>query len=309
MSSHHHHRHSSAFSTAADYRSTSSRSPSPSGNPSPVSPILSPGEDGLSRRHSWNRDRSEGINTSIANSETRLHPLASGSMSASHPPSHRVMDAREGYEEFDLGLPILPTSPYAQHQGGHGYPSETSLQSEGINSSNSDLDLAARVTGHRHGNTGDDDQQFLSPGPSSIPYSSPHRRPYDSTTGQAKSRLSGPSKLASSVGRSSTLRSVSRTLRNASVRVVNIMGKDRDEDAGDGGGLTKLPDDDGSGSFGRSTEDLKKDGGVEMRQTSAERPRPEAMPPEIVRLRGRTLGVFSSRSSIRRGMDSMMRSP
>jgi hypothetical protein len=79
------------------------------------------------------------------------------------------------------------------------------------------------------------------------------------------------------------------------------MGKERDE------GLARLQDDDGSNDD--SVEDLKKDGGVEMVQTPAERPRPEPMPPEAGSLRGRTLGIFGPRSSIRRMMNSMMRSP
>lgn len=295
MSSHQHHRHSSAFSTAADFRSTSSRSPSPSPStgPSPVSPILSPGDEGLSRRHSWNRDRS---GTVPMGSETHLHPLASASMAstAASGGGPRSPISRQGYDELDLGLPVVhPHSPYArQHQS--YYSSETSLHSEGINSSESDLDLPSRG-----GKRKDADQEFLSPGPSSLPYSSPHRRPYDPANGQAMA--SGPSKLASSVGRSSTLRSVSRTLRNASVRVVNIMGKERDE------GLARLPDDDGS--YSDSVEDLKKDEGVEMVQTPGERARPEPMPPESGALRGRTLGIFGPRSPIRRTMNSMMRSP
>ena len=87
------------------------------------------------------------------------------------------------------------------------------------------------------------------------------------------------------------------------MRVVNIMGRERDE------GLARLPDDDGS--YDDSVEDLKKDGGVEMVQTPGERerPRPEPMPPESGVLRGRTLGIFGPRSSIRRIMNSMMRSP
>lgn len=278
MSSHQHHRHSSAFSSASAYRTTS-RSPSPSPI-SPVSPILSPGDDGLSRRHSWGRNE---LSSKAVSSESRLHPLAhtpTTSTIISRPP-------RTGYDESDLGMPA-PLNPAYAHQ----YPSETSLASEEINSSQSDLDLASK------GKKLDEDQQYLSPGTSTLPYSTPPRRPYDAS-GQARS--SGPSRLASSVTRNPTLRSVSRTLRAASVRVVNIMGKERD------GGLARLPDDDGT--YDDSSDDLKKDGSMEMVQTPADRPRPQPMPPEQGGLRGRTLGMFGPRSTVRRAMDALMRNP
>ena len=47
-------------------------------------------------------------------------------------------------------------------------------------------------------------------------------------TTDGRMRTRAPVKLAASVGRHPTFRSVSRTLRKASVRVVNIMGAEQD---------------------------------------------------------------------------------
>lgn len=269
MSSHQHHRQSSAFSSASAFRSTS---------PSPVSPTLSAGDEGLSRRHSWSRneERTAGIA-----SDTLLHPLdgSSGMSATSH--------GRTGYDEFDLGMSAY--RPYAAGQ----YPSQASLASTEINSSQSDLNLAAHDKRGLH-----DDQRHLSPGPSILPYSTPHKKPYDA---DGQPRAAGPSRLATSVGRSLTLHHVSRTLRDASARVANVMGKERDE------GLSRLPDDDGY--YDDSSDDLKKDGSMEMLQTAPERIRPQPMPPESAGLRGRTLGVFGPRSPVRRAMNGLMRSP
>lgn len=216
--------------------------------------------------------------------ESRLHPLAQVPTNSTTASRHQL---RAGHDEFDLGMPALHHRPFDNQ-----YPSETSLASEEIGSSQSDLDLGSK------GRKADDDLQYLSPGTSTLPYSTPPRRPYDAS-GQA--RTSGPSRLAASVGRSSTLRSVSRTLRKASVRVVNIMGKERED------GLARLPDDDGE--YEDNADDTKKDGSIEMVPTPADRPRPQPMPPEFDGLRGRTLGVFGPRSSVRRAMDALMRNP
>jgi hypothetical protein len=279
MSSHHHHRHSSAFSTASAFRPTS-RSPSPS--PSPLSPTPADGDQGLSRRHSWNRSRED---TTIRESDAPLHPLAFGaSGSASSSRAH----LGTMYDEHDLGLGLgpRPLQPYA-----HQYSSQTSLASTEIGSGQSDLDLPASRTRLQDS----DDQRWLTPGPSTLPYSTPHKKPYDAD-GNPTSSPGG--RLAGSVARSSTLRTVSRTIRRAGKRVVNIGGRERED------GLTRLPDDDGDDD---SSEDLKRTDTVEMVAGPTARTRPEAMPPE--RLRGRTLGLFGPRSRIRRTMDGLMRHP
>jgi len=273
MSSHQHHRHSSAFSTASAFR-TSSRSPSPSA--SPISPSLASGDQGLSRRHSWNRARED---ATTQRSDAPLRPLGSAGSSRAH------LGLGSGYDEQDLGI-IRTAPPFA-----HPYPSQASLESGDFSSSQSDLDLP----GQRHHDEANDDQRWLSPGPSSLPYSTSHRKPYDETGLPRGS----PSRLAASVTRNPTLRSVTRKLRSASVRVVNIMGKDKDE------GLSRLPDDDGID--GDSTDDLKRTDSIQMVETPTARPRPEAMPPE--RLRGTTLGLFGPRSVVRRTMDRLMRHP
>jgi len=280
MSSHQHQRHSSAFSTASAFR-TSSRSPSPSA--SPLSPSLASGDQGLSRRHSWNKNRED---TTTQRSDAPLNPLAytpSGSAGSSR--AHLGLGS--GYDEQDIGLRGRPAPPFT-----HPYPSQTSLESAELNSSHSDLDLP----GQRRQSESNDDQRWLSPGPSSLPYSASHRRPYDEA---GLARHSPQSRLATSVTRNPTLRSVTRKLRSASVRVVNILGKDKDE------GVSRLPDD--HDIDGDSTDDLKRTDGIQMVETPTTRPRPEAMPPE--RLRGRTLGLFGSKSVVRRTMDRLMRHP
>jgi hypothetical protein len=91
---------------------------------------------------------------------------------------------------------------------------------------------------------------------------------------------------------------VSRTIRSAGKRVVNLGGKERED------GLSRLPDDDND-IDDDSTDELKRTETVEMVEAPASRPRPEAMPPE--RLRGRTLGLFGPKSRVRRTMDGLMR--
>jgi hypothetical protein len=281
MSSHHHHRHSSAFSTASAFR-VSSRSPSPSA--SPISPSLASGDQGLSRRHSWNRDRED---TTTQRSDAPLHPLA-------HTPGGSAGSSRahlglgSGYDEHDLGLGVRTAPPFS-----HQYSSQTSLASTDQGSGHSDTEVSTQRS--RQGGT-DDDQRWLSPGPSTLPYSTSHRKPYDDS---GLPRSSPQSRLAASVTRNPTIRSVTRKLRRASVRVVNIMGKDKEE------GLSRLPDDDGIDED--STDDLKRTDRIQMVETSSARPRPEAMPPE--RLRGTTLGLFGPKSVVRRTMDSIMRHP
>jgi hypothetical protein len=276
MSSHHHHRQSSAFSTASAFR-TSSRSPSPSA--SPMSPSLASGDQGLSRRHSWNRNRED---TTTQRSDAPLHPLGSAGSSRAH------LGLGSGYDEQDLGLSARIAPPFT-----HPYPSQTSLESADLYSSQSDLDLPGQRSRQDEAN---DDQRWLSPGPSSLPYSSSHRKPYDES---GLPRGSPQSRLAATVTRNPTIRSVTRKLRSASVRVVNIMGKDKDE------GLSRLPDDDGID--GDSMDDLKRTDRIQMVETPTARPRPEAMPPEG--LRGKTLGLFGPKSVVRRTMDRIMRHP
>lgn len=279
MSSHHHHRQSSAFSTASAFRSTS-RSPSPS--PSPLSPTPADSDQGLSRRHSWNRPRQD---TTLQGSDAPLHPLAytGGALSSSSRAHLGMYDDHE----YDLGLGNRPAQPYT-----HQYSSQTSLASTDIGYGQSDLDLPTSRTGNAETN---DDQRWLSPGPSTLPYSTPHKKPYDA---EGNPRLSSGGRIAGSVARSSTLRAVSRTIRSAGKRVVNLGGKERED------GLSRLPDDDND-IDDDSTDELKRTETVEMVEASASRPRPEAMPPEG--LRGRTLGLFGPRSRVRRTMDGLMR--
>ncbi|WVQ96668.1 hypothetical protein IAU59_003774 [Kwoniella sp. CBS 9459] len=172
----------------------------------------------------------------------------------------------------------------------------------------------------------------LTPGPAALGY----ELPSNSGLGSGQSHGSSDIKNSGSPGRSpgkhrkpygedglarsSTLRTVSRTLRKASGRVVNIMGVDRDKEKEKERdlGLRRLAskddvDDDEEGDG----NDLKKRGdeergtgtiGLGIQGADVPPPlRPDPRPPEG--LRGRTLGVFGRNSKTRKAMDGLMRYP
>lgn len=110
----------------------------------------------------------------------------------------------------------------------------------------------------------------------------------------------------SGLGRSSTLRNVSQSLRKASVRVVNIMGTER------GGGRERLGSDDEGEEV---LQDVEIDGnqGFAMSSTNDNRetlPSPRQLPTSSRReevghrrLRGRTMCLFGPMSRVRKSMD------
>lgn len=116
----------------------------------------------------------------------------------------------------------------------------------------------------------------------------------------------------SGLGRSSTLRNVSQSLRKASVRVVNIMGTER------GGGRERLGSDDEGEEV---LQDVEIDGnqGFAMSSTNDNRetmPSPRQLPTSSRReevghrrLRGRTMCLFGPMSRVRKSMDRLMRYP
>ncbi|ORY24315.1 high-affinity cell membrane calcium channel [Naematelia encephala] len=267
-----HSRHSSAISTSAAVRSSS---------PSPAASPVSPSVEGLSRRLSWNRSRDDTLG--VHDAHTRA-AVGLGTLTA--PSRTHLMTPSAPVDEYDLG-DITPsgaaTSPFF-----HQFQSEASLTTtdagsnpeEGDDDDNRDREMLSpnsEATGHR---------RQLS------------RRVYDD---DGVARSAGPSKLASMVSRSPTFRNVSNTLRKASVRVVNILGSDRDD------GRMRLGDE------YESSEDLDKKDEEDLGQPPSPKPasippsRPDPMPPE--RLRGRTLCFFTSASKIRRAMDGIMRTP
>ncbi|EIW66778.1 hypothetical protein TREMEDRAFT_40774 [Tremella mesenterica DSM 1558] len=107
--------------------------------------------------------------------------------------------------------------------------------------------------------------------------------------------------------RNGTIRSMTRTIRQASVRVVNIVGHDEP-------GMVRLQDEnvwDGDGPASGSKEGLETEG-EEMYEMRREEmgmdipaPRPGPLPPEPG-LRGRTLGLFGVKSRIRRSMAGVL---
>jgi hypothetical protein len=116
-------------------------------------------------------------------------------------------------------------------------------------------------------------------------------RPYDS---EGKARA-GPLGI---ITRSPTIRRVSTTLRNASIRVQNIMGTEKEGYEG----LTRLP-----------TNDERAESPLEMSSapsTPPDPPPPLPPPPPVPgRLRGRTLGVFSASNPLRRAMNRVVLFP
>ena len=269
MSSRPHSRHTSAVSISSAVRSSS-----PSSSPSPVSPTSA----GLSRRLSWNSNREDSL--TVQDVQSSLVP----------PPANHALGPSSSWtnlvhlptpDEHDLGSGWV-TEPQTSRPFFHRFDSEVSLQS-----SSGDFDSSST-------NLENTDSERLTTGPSHRRVASRSRKDY----GDA-SLSPGPSRLAASVTRSPTFRAVSRTLRNASVRVVNIMGSDGDHR------MVRLHDED--------EEDLDRKDEIEMdRKTfspppiSIPPPRPEPMPPEGG-LRGRTLCFFTSRSRTRRIMDRLLR--
>lgn len=149
-----------------------------------------------------------------------------------------------------------------------------------------------------------DDRERLTSGPSQFveyngigkgtPRRSP-RKPYNES--------------GSALGRSSTLRNVSQSLRKASVRVVNIMGTER------GDGRERLGSDDEGEEVLQDVE-IDGDQGFAMSSTNDNQgtmPSPKPSPTRSQkeeagrrRLRGRTMCVFGPTSRVRKSMDRLM---
>lgn len=135
----------------------------------------------------------------------------------------------------------------------------------------------------------------LPQGHARLPSQSP-RRPYDEE-GRARA---GPLGI---ITRSPTIRRVSTTLRNASIRVVNIMGTEKEKGYE---GLTRL-----------STNDEGAESPLEMSSALSTPPDPPTPPPPLPPpmapgpggLRGRTLGVFSATNPVRVAMDRLLLFP
>lgn len=113
----------------------------------------------------------------------------------------------------------------------------------------------------------------------------------------------GPSRLADAVVKSPTFRNMSRRLRNASIRVVNIMGNDSNEHR-----MVRLTDEDEDDVDGKEEFEMDRKSPPTPSEDILPPPRPAPMPPEHG-LRGRTLCLFTPRSRIRRAMGAVMMNP
>ena len=256
-----HSRHSSAVSTSSAIRSTS---PSPSA--SPVSPSL----DGLSRRLSWNRGRQDNLTVND------VHPgYGLAGLSRTH--------LMHPHDEYDLGAGTIPVPRPFLHQ----FSSDASLDSTGGLSS-----------GQSEGNDREDRERLTASASGSTVLGhrrQPSRRVYDED-GLAPS--SAPAKLAASVGRSPTFQSVSRTIRKASIRVVNIMGSDHEH------GMARLEDEEDEDIDKKVDDEGESQTPLPILSTIPKRPDPK---PAEARVTGRTLGLFGSHSQTRRAMDRLLR--
>lgn len=182
-------------------------------------------------------------------------------------------------EERDIAShaePRYPPRPYFAE-----YPS---LSQNSFNSSTSDLDSPPE-------NVNDGERLTFAPPSAGSGHRRVPSRAYDEA-GNPRNASMGV-RVADAVSRNPTLRNVSRTLRKASVRVVNIMGSDAKGE--------RLDDHD-----------------IDLVEEPEEAPpsRPDPMPPEALksvepegRLRGKTLGVFGPQSRTRILMDRLLRFP
>ncbi|OCF43572.1 high-affinity cell membrane calcium channel [Kwoniella heveanensis CBS 569] len=198
----------------------------------------------------------------------------------------------------------------------------------------SEISLASADTvSDRHRDSFDQATERLTPGPAALGYdlsvpnnsvsSSPGRSSGNNNIKNSGSPGRSPGKHrkpydANGLARSSTLRTVSRTIRKASGRVVNIMGvdRDKDKDRDPGHGLKRLASNDDDEEEEEDINAKRGGGQDEERGTiglgiqGTDVPpslRPDPRPPEG--LRGRTLGVFGRNSKTRKAMDGLMRYP
>ena len=209
-------RQDSAKSTSVTL--STSRTPSPS--TSPISPTVALSE-GLSKRHSWHRGGQEipeehtighgpflglGLKPGVASKPT---PRAKRSLSGGK--NEHVMKYPE---EYDLGTRAARSSSFS-----HPRPYFHALDSE-------------QSLGNDDHTPEDEDDQRLAFAPP--PLGAHRRQPSRAYDEQGNPRANGiGERMAVALSRNATLKSVSRSIRQASVRVVNIRpdeGRERLED-------------------------------------------------------------------------------
>ncbi|WWC88695.1 uncharacterized protein L201_003608 [Kwoniella dendrophila CBS 6074] len=313
-----------AISTSSQIRSSS---------PSPVASPSSPTPDGLSRRLSWNRSpQDSNFNLTVQNSlpsaglnsPSRTNLLDPNSNTTTNLSRGGLLEERDivygysGSTETDLWggthplepqesitTPLDEEIPLSPPPGNlpfsHKYESNTSLDS-----SQSDLELPNR------GNSFQEDRERLTPSlsydnnqtSSSFTSNNKKRSPLSSNSSPGNKRKPYDEK---GLARTSTLRKVSKTIRSASVRVVNIMGVDSSKSKDQEAGIERLGSED--------DEDDKDNGkreniglGIRNSNIIPDPIRPDPRPPEIG-LRGKTLGLFTKNSKIRKSMDNLMKNP
>ncbi|WVR06351.1 hypothetical protein IAU60_003382 [Kwoniella sp. DSM 27419] len=334
-----HSRHGSiAISTSTQLRSSS---PSPVASPSSPSPSSA---DGLSRRLSWNKHGEEnlfpptlesvpgpgsGIGTRNAlSSPSRTHLIApseerdiayAGMGNGADIWGEGVM---EGSTRLEPGVGLSKESLWAGlgAEGQGAYQGDTaagpSRPSPFFRQYESEISLATASSGRSMDHPRDSfeqDTERLTPNPAGLGYEQTA-----ASVGGRGSPTSSPGRQrphnAQGLARGSTLRNVSRTIRKASVRVVNIMGVDRGHSK-DEEGRERLASLDGDELDGGVDSNHKGDEeaeqtematiGLGIQGVGTDLSRPDPRPPEG-RLRGRTLCTFGRDSKTRRAMDRLL---
>ena len=161
----------------------------------------------------------------------------------------------------------------------------------------SEQSIEGSSSGHETLTEDDTDYQRLTIAPEAS--GSSHRRS-PSKVYQVRGHARVPSvgaKVAGALNRNNTLRTVSKTIRKASVRVANVMGHEND-------GRVRL----GDGEEEDEDLDSKAEGMDVVLPEVKDGIRPAPKPPEGG-LRGRTLCVFGMNSRTRRAMNALLRNP
>jgi hypothetical protein len=327
-----HSRHSSAVSTSSAIRTASTpRSASPAVSPS------TPIGDGLSRRLSWNRPRDEEMPQPAMTSTSNQHlsvgdaelthgnvPIAglgieyAGSLNDGgglHPVRSYGSSGSQAYpEEYDLGT--APTDPWGNQARPTASDTPRPYFLQYPNRSQGSFDSSASEGDTPPGDSGSNERLAFAPNSSTQHLAirpdpsgsygnirSPHRR-VPSRSYDENGNPRQPS-MGTRISRHPTFRSVSNTLRKASVRVSHMMGGESD-------GRTRLHDLDGDENYMDDGED-KRGQVVSSPEPISPGPipqQPDPKPPEQgLALRGKTLGIFGPNSRTRRLLHAILQFP
>lgn len=205
------------------------------------------------------------------------------------------------HDEFDIGAGWTAEpagrQPFFQRQWG----SEVSLGSSGGDEDDEVARSEAAAPHLAH------DQQALhtAGGTSAERRHVPPPRPYGSD-----GRITSPTaRIRDSIVRSPTFRTVSQSIRKASIRVVHMVGADHHHNLDDTGNrMTRLHDE--PDEMDEPYDEIEMQEKGDWVTDGVATPKPSPRPPEQHGgLRGKTLCFFTAKSKVRRMMDSVLRNP